>query len=259
MLRTFITISILIISTALQGQDLSTLSGKVFIGRRLEYLKFLNDSTLYSSINSYTDTANFYKQNDTLFVKQQYLQTDQKGTKWMERIYTYQIIRLTADTISLKNMYNYSNSRDTFFFINQDNLYETISDFKFLRLDCFSPWSGTRQITIDRLGTVTFIDSPIMYSENNPDADRKAKPRTIKGKLTGKELENLKALLSTSLLSRLPVKRECPMDGATSNFEIVIGMQKIKSTGCNLSWTHAFLFNYIYDIDQNKGFIKSKK
>lgn len=259
MLRTFITISILIISTVLHGQDLSNLSGKTFIDKRLEYLKFLNDTTLYSSINSYTDTAKFYKQNDTLFVKQRYLQTDQTGTKWIDRIYSYKIIRLTADTLSLKNNYNYSNPRDTFFFVNLDKLYEATSDFKFLRLDYSSPWSGTRQITIDSLGRVTFIDNPIMYSVDNPTADKNAKPRNIKGQLTQKEFENLKTLLSKSLPSKLPSRRGCPMDGATSNFEIIIGTKKIKSTGCNLSWTHAFLLNYLYDIDQNKLFVKSNK
>jgi len=259
MLRTSITISILIISTVLHGQDLSSLSGKTFIGKRLEYLKFLNDTILYSSINSYNDTAKFYKHNDTLFVKQRYLQTDQTGTKWIDRIYSYSIIQLTADTINLKNNYNYSNPRDTFFFVNIDKLKEATSDFKFLRLQYSSPWSGTKQITIDSSGKVTYADNPLMYSVNNPGADKNAKPKNISGQLTQKEFENFKSLLANSLPLRLPLKRGCPLDGATSDFEIIMATKKIKSTGCNLSWTHAFLLNYLYDIDQNKGLVKSKK
>jgi hypothetical protein len=259
MLRTLSTILVFFISTVLHGQNLNSLSGKTFIGKRLEYLKFLNDTTLYSSINSYTDTAKFYIQDDSIFVKQRYLQTDQTGTKWINRIYGYKIIQLTADTISLKNNYNYSNPRDTFFFLNIDNLKEATSDFKFFRLQYSSPWSGTKQITIDSLGKVTFVDNPIMYSVNNPGADKNAKPKNISGQLTQREFESFKNLLSNSLPSRLPLKRRCPMDGATSDFEIIIGTKKIKSTGCNLSWTHAFLLNYLYDIGQNKGLVISKK
>lgn len=259
MLRTLSTISVFIISSTLHGQDLSSLSGKTFIEKRLEYLKFLNDTTLYSSINSYNDTANFYMQEDTLFVKQRYLQTDQTGTKWIDRIYGYKIIQLSADTISLKNNYNYSNPRDTFFFVNIDNLKESTSDFKFLQLQYSSPWSGTKQITIDSLGKVTFADNPLMYSVDNPGADKNAKPKKISGQLTQKEFENFKSLLSNSLPLRLPLKRGCPMDGATSDFEIIIGTKKIKSTDCNLSWIHTFLLNYLSDIDQNKGLVKSKK
>ncbi|GAB3018551.1 hypothetical protein GCM10027051_24730 [Niabella terrae] len=243
----------------MHGQALSSLSGKTFIDKRLKYLKFLNDTTLYSSINSYNDTARFYMQKDTLFIKQRYLQTDQTGTKWIDRIYDYKIIQLTVDTIRLKNNYNYSNPSDTFFFVNIGILKEATCDFKFLRLQYSSPWRGTKQITIDSLGKVFFAYNPLLYSVNNPGADKNANPKNISGQLTQKEFENFKSLLSNSLPLRLPLKRACPIDGAISNFEIVIGTKKIKSTGCNLSWTHAFLLNYLYDIDQNKGFVKSKR
>ena len=82
--------------------NLRNLTGKTFVSSGLEYLEILNDSTLYSSINSYTDTARMFLQSDTLFTKQRYLQTDQTGTKYMEKIYDYKIISLTADTIQLK-------------------------------------------------------------------------------------------------------------------------------------------------------------
>lgn len=259
MIRTVSTIYVFIISAVLYGQDLSNLAGKTFIDKRLEYLKFLNDTTLYSSINSYTDTAKFNMKGDSLFVKQRYLQTDQTGTKWIDRTYSYKIIQLTADTISLKNIYNYSNPLDTLFFVNIDNLKVATSDFKFLRLQYSSPWTGTKHITIDSLGKVSFADNPRMYSVDNPDADKNAKPKNISGQLTQKEFENFKSLLSNSLPLRLPLERDCPIDGATSEFEIIIGTKKINSKGCDLSWTHRILLNYLSDIDQNKGLVKSSK
>ena len=74
--------------------------GKVFINDT-EYLEFINDSTLYSSINSYTDTAIFFFRNDSLFIKQSYRQTDRTGTKSILKIYNYRIAKLVDDTLEL--------------------------------------------------------------------------------------------------------------------------------------------------------------
>lgn len=261
----FILLSTLLFATKANGQQHgmpSSIVGKTFINKTLEYLEILNDTTLYSSINSYTDTANLFLRNDTLFIRQRYLQTDQTGTKWMDRLYDYKMIAFSDDTLQLKNNFRFkykpANWQDTLFFVNIEKLKQPVTDFKFLSLDFSSPWSGTRHIKIDSLGKVTFVDKPILYSRDNPGADKNTKPKNIKGQLTQKEFTNFKNLLSKSLLSRLPFKRGCPMDGATSNFEIIIGSKKIKSTGCDLSWTHAFLFNYLYDIDHNKGLKEAK-
>ena len=265
LLLRFILLTTLLFATRANGQQRSipsNLVGKKLVSGTLEYLEILNDTTLYSSINSYTDTAKLFLRNDTLFIKQRYLQTDQTGTKWMDRLYDYNVITLSDDTLRLKNNFRFNykppNWEDTLLFVNIEKLKEPVTDFKFLRLDFSSPWSGTRHITIDSLGNVTFIDKPILYSRDNPGADKNAKPKNIKGQLTQKEFTNFKNLLSKSLPSRLPFKRGCPMDGATSNFEIIIGSKKVKSTGCDLCWTHAFLLNYLYNIDQNKGLKKGK-
>lgn len=240
----------------------TNLVGKAFVSRTLEYLEILNDTTLYSSINSYTDTANLFIRNDTLFIRQRYLQTDQKGTKWMDRLYDYKVISLSDDTLRLNNKFRFAgkpaNWEDTLLFINIEKLKEPVTDFKFLKLDFSSPWSGTKQVTIDSLGKVTVIDRPILYSIDNPGADKNAKPKNIKGRLTRLEFFNFKNLLSKSLVSRLPFRRDCAIDGSVSDFEILIGAKIINSTGCDLSWTHALLLNYLYNLDQNKGLKRSK-
>jgi hypothetical protein len=49
--------------TAANGQasiNLKSLVGKKLVENLLEYLEILNDTTLYSSINLYTETARFY-------------------------------------------------------------------------------------------------------------------------------------------------------------------------------------------------------
>jgi hypothetical protein len=261
----FILILSLFVSTQINGQqsfNLNKLAGTTFVSKTLEYLKVLNDTTLYSSINSYTDTATFFLKDDTLFIKQRYLQTDQTGTKWMNRLYDYKVLALSSDTVRLKNNYRFDykpdNWEDTLTFVNLEKLEEPTTNFKFLKLEYLSPWSGTRQIIIDSLGKVKFTDRPLPYDVHNPRSVNNAKPKSIKGRFSQKEFINFKNLLSRSLPSKLPAERDCPIDGATSNFEIVIGKQNIKSNGCDLSWTHTFLLNYLYNIDQNKGFIKEK-
>ena len=261
----YILLSALLFTAKTYGQQPGipgNLVGKTFVSRNLEYLEILSDTSLYSSINSYKDTAIYFLRNDTLFVKQRYLMTDQTGTKYVDDIYNYKITGLSADTIQLKNNFrsNYkpANWEDTLFFVNIERLKEEVAGFKYISLNYSSPWSGTRHITIDSLGEVNFNDNPIPYSINNPGADKNAKPKGLTGYLTRGEFINFKNLLSKSLPSKLPFKRSCPMDGATSNFELVIGEKRFLSTGCDLSWTHTFLLSYIYNIDQNKGLLKKK-
>jgi hypothetical protein len=243
--------------------NLQALANKTLVSRRLEYLKIWTDTTLWSSINSYTDTALFFVRNDTLYVKQKYAQTDGTGTKRVESLYGYKVIKITADTVALKNKYGFTYKpddwEDTLVFVNIEQIKEPVADFKFLKLEHAGPWSGERRITINSAGRVSFVDNPIQYSINNPDGDKNAKPRSFSGQLTMKELINFKRLLSRSLPSRLPLERGCPIDGATSNFEIQLGTKKIVSTGCRLSWIHVFLLNYLYDIDRNKGLVKAKQ
>ncbi|OQP63697.1 hypothetical protein [Niastella populi] len=265
MLRVFILIFFFFLTTLANGQGFNRvqdLSNMTLVSKKLEYLKILNDTTLWSSINSDKDTALFFLRNDTFYIRQKYLQTDQTGTKWIERLYGYKVIKIAPDSLTLKNKYPFGYKpddwEDTLVFVNIEQIKEPVADFRFLKLEYSSPWTGERNITVDSLGRVNFVDNPIQYSINNPTADKNAKPRSFSGQLTMKELINFKNLLSKSLPSRLPLKRGCPMDGSTSNFEIQIGTKNIVSTGCDLSWTHASLLEYLFDIDQNKGLVKSQ-
>lgn len=264
MLRIVILLCFLAVTTLAYGQALihvQALSGKTFLSSRSAYLKVLNDTTLHSSINEYNDTALFFLRNDTLYIKQKYVESDQTGTKRIERLYDYKVIKLAPDTLILKNNYRFEYKpddwEDTLVFINIDRAKEPVEDFKFLKLQTVNPWSGERHISIDRLGSVNFDDVPLQYSVNHPRGDKTAKPRRFKGQLTRKELATFKSVLSKSLPSKLPLKRGCPMDGAMSNFEIRIGERTIKSTGCDLTWTQIFLSNYLYEIDHNKGFVRA--
>ena len=243
-----------------QPANFKNLTGKTFVSRTLEYMKIINDSTLCSSLNFYTDTAGFFLRHDTFYIKQKYLQTDNRVTKFREKLYDYKVMALSADTFKLKNDFRLDvkpfNWEDTLLFINIEKLKEPVTAFRLLQMDCSGKWTGKRHVFIDSIGRVAFIDEPLPDNTKHAGADKNAKPKYIVGQLTQKEFTNFKNLLSLSLPSKLPPNRGCPTDGEFASFEILIGTKKITSIGCDLSWSHTFLFNYIYDIDKNKGWVK---
>jgi hypothetical protein len=262
MLRSlFIVASLLACSISQSQQLFRELHGKEFVSPRLEYFKLINDSTIFSSINPNRDSSIYFSRNDTFFIRERFLMTDGEGTRWVERIYDYKIIKMDAGAVELRNVYRYNDNskpwdwEDTLRFIPIIKLTEPTQHFKYLKVKVSGPRTGQRYITIDSFGNVEFTDRPIKYSINHPEGDKNAKDRHIKGKLTKEEFTNFKKLLSRSLPSRLPSDSDCPMDGATSDIEIVIGSKKILSTGCIESWPHIFLLNYLYDLDTNKGLI----
>lgn len=255
----------LLFSIPVRGQKTSftqKLNDKTLLSPQLEYMEFINDTTLYSSINSYKDTAVFFLRNDTLFIKQEYLQTDRTGTKYIDKIYDYKIIMLSTDTLKLLNNYRLKGKpddwEDTLVFINIENIKEPTKEFKHLKLDVSGPWSGFRHIDIDKEGNVKFSFKPVT-KEFRLDENKIEKPKTISGRFTTKEFQKFKDLLSKAMVSKLPLKRGCPIDGSNSNFEIMIGQNIYKSTGCYLKWTQHFLLNYLYDLGDNHNLIHLKK
>jgi len=252
----FILFTALLFATKAKGQqpfNFGRLAGKTFVSTTLDYLKILSNTKLYSSINSYTDTANYYLQNDTVFIKQKYLQTDQTGTKWMNRVYAYKISTFSDDTIELIHKDPFvlpPREERTFLFINIEKLKESVKEFKFLNLN-----SSRKKITIDSLGNVTFYEDRKIY---NYDTVINIPPLLIKGRLTQNAFVSFKNLLSKSLPSKLPSKRPCGIDSRFIDFEILIGNRNIKSVGCELSWTHDALANYLYNIDKNKYLIRRR-
>jgi hypothetical protein len=224
------------------------LIGRTFISNKLDYLEFINDTILYASFNSYNDSALFTIKNDTLSIQQAYSWTDNTGSGNTIEYNQFKIKYSKKDTISLQNIsYKYSSKeKKTILFFNRENLKESITGFKYLKVYCSSPWFGEKKITINSSGRVIVYNNPFIK-----------KQITIRGWLTVEELIKFRNLLSNSLLSRLPLKRGCPIDGGVSDFEILVGTKLYVSKGCDLSLPHQFLLNYIYTIDKNRGLSKN--
>ncbi|MCD2424926.1 hypothetical protein LQ567_19235 [Niabella pedocola] len=266
MLKTiFIIIPLFTVSTVVaQNPSLLKLQkSKIFISDHLEYLEILNDTLLCSSLNSYADTAFYFFNNDTLCIGQTYRETDQTGTKEIERLYDYKMLKCTADTIILENIFRYFNKpdnwEDTLVLVNIEKQKEPVDNFRALKLDFFNPWSGEKKIIIDNKGRVTFIDTTTITLDRFLSPDRETKKQLFTGSFTPEEFIIFKNLLSRSLPSKLPPERNCPMDGAVSNFEIRLGARTITSTGCTLSRVHYILLDYLLGLDQNKGIVKKSE
>ena len=246
-------------TTAQKIYNTSNITGKTFISKTLEYLSIISDSTLCSSINNYSDTAAFSLANDSLIIKQQYGFIDKNGFGHNVKYYGYKIIALNIDTVWLQGNQTVNMAATSFdgrlLFINIDKLKEPIAGFTYLKIDCSNAWTGNKHITIDAEGKVV-LSIKTFIKNHLSKIDSSIAPIKINGQLTVDEFNNFKVLLSRSLLSKLPVKRGCPINGRIANFEIVVGPKKYTSTGCNLSYVHELLFDYLYSLDINKGLIQ---
>ena len=248
-------ISTMLFATISFGQTKA--KGKVYVSKTLEYLHLLNDSTLWTSIGDEQDTTKYYIKADTLFIQNEYWQTGANHKtdhiiKWQD----YKVIKHGDDTLFLLNTFKgYSkpyNWEDTLKFVSLSKLKEAVTKFKYLKLDYSNPFDGTLKLTIDSLGKVTYERTPEIMSGGNVMT-------RIKGELTKKEFASFLDTLAYSLPSRFARQRSCGIDGAMSNFEIAFNDKTVVSKGCSLKWTHAFLFNYLYDINKNKGFVKRQR
>lgn len=243
-------------ATAQSPLNFGLLKGKIYVSGSLEYLEIVSDTLIYSSINAYGDTSAFRVQNDTLFIKERYVELYKGKTSRIERERDYKVFSLSADTLRLQNPYRYNDKpfgwEDTLVFVNLEKLKEPTQNFSYFKMDAHSVWSGTTVISIDRAGFVSYTFDPIPYSINNPEADKDAKPLKIKGRMTSKELAKFKGLLSLSMPSKLAGDRPCAIDATVSNFEIKTGSKKNVSRGCEFKWVHYRLLNYLYSLDANK-------
>ena len=79
-----------------------------------------------------------------------------------------------------------------------------------------------------------------------------------KGVLTRAEFNKFLKQLTYFLPGKLrPFRGGCQaMDAGSVTIHIQYNNKSILSKGCSLKWPHAFLVNYLYDLDENKGFVK---
>lgn len=223
----------------INGQELkSGLKGKLLINSDFEFIEILNDSLIYSSLNNFSDTSEFeISENDLIIKEKVYEPNSTLGYKI--RRFKYYINEHTDSTLIITSPNNFKLD-----FFDIKTLRTDIYDFESVELEYLTPWDNSRLIRIDNKGNyydkITFL----------PLKSRRFKPKhkTIKGKLTDLELQTLKQNLSDLYAIYLPAERGCPIDGARSNFTIKTNGQIISSIGCDLSWIHAKLLDYLLNI-----------
>jgi hypothetical protein len=260
----FISVFIFVYASGQNSGSLKNVTPRIFLDKNLEYLEIINDTTLLSSINRYNDTANFKLINDTLFIHQSFIQVGGgQDTKNVVKIHKYRVIYQSLDTLQVINNGGYSHksgtSGDTITFINIEKLKERVEGFKYLKLTFVSPWVGVRKIYIDNSRRVIFSSKLSPFRSNVPINTIETKSKVVKGWLNINEFNAFKDLLSKAMISQLNLVRDCvSMDGASTDFEILIDKKLYKSSGCDLKWNQEFLVKFLCGIDKNKGFLIQK-
>jgi hypothetical protein len=236
-------LTILISCQFATGQEIkSSLIGRLLITSDFEFIELISDSLIYSSINNFSDTSEFDIIGSDLIIKERvYEPNSARGYKI--RRFKYFVDKQTDNSLSIISPNNF---RLDFFDIKTLN--NEIFDFTSIELEYLTPWDNSRLIRIDSSGN--YYDK-ITYL---PLKSRrfKRKHKTIKYTLSDTEKNNLKQNLSDFYAIYLPTDRSCPIDGVTSNFVIKTNGQTFYSKGCDISWLHNKLLDYLLNIKESK-------
>lgn len=222
----------------------SALIGKVLVDDNFDYLEFISDSLLVSSLNDYDDTAIYKVSGDVLITIEDYTwygPNDSEGYRIHNK--KYQISQLKSDTIVIISPQSTLHT-----FRNIESLKVPVSSFEFLELDFITPWDDNRFIRIDNSGK--YYEKRVY----NPIARKRflRKKKISKWKLDSREMQLLFMVLTEYCANKLPRERSCPIDGAQSNFKISYNGELIESEGCTLSWIHSKFLDYLLSINEDE-------
>jgi hypothetical protein len=220
------------------GQGINSgLIGKVLIDSDLEYMEILNDSLIFSSINYYDDTVKYKIIDNELITIEDYTWYGPNNSKGY-RIYKnkYQIEKQNTDTLILID-----SEKGRLDFKNIENIKIPTIDFISIELEYLTPWDDNRLMRID--SACNYYDKRTLIPIKSNRFKKKTK--VTKGKLNSIQMDSLRINLTDYLAIYLPCERGCPIDGARSNFIIKMNGQIIESKGCDLSWIHYRLLNYL--------------
>ena len=239
-MKTQIIIFVILISCQFViGQKINNgLIGKFLVDSEFEFIEIINDSLIYSSLNNFIDTAVFEIIENYLVIKEKIYEPN-TPLGYSVRRFKYYITKQTDSTLILISPDNFR-----LYFQDIHFLPNEITDFEYLELEYLTPWSHDRLIRIDNQGN--YYDK-ITYSPLKSQRLLR-KHKIFKEKLNDKEILTLKQKLTEFYAIYLPIERGCPIDGEWSNFVIKTNGQMIESKGCDLSWIHAKLLDYILNI-----------
>ena len=150
------------LSQEIYGQNalrIEELSNKILISSGLEYLDFINDSILFSSISKYNDSTKFEVLNSTLIIIEDYTWYGPNNTSGYKIVETkYPIVKQTSDTLILENTFTGKHKpndwEDILVFVNLNIIKERINNFRYLELVYLNPFGGSKTIEIDSIGNI---------------------------------------------------------------------------------------------------------
>ncbi len=235
---TYIIASLISAQITFGQQESDGLIGRLLVNADFEFIELINDSLVYSSLTSSNDTLEYEILENEFIIKDR-LYYPSASEKNRTKEYKYLINNQTDSSLNI--LLDYYNESD---FYDIRSLSKNIFDFQYIELEYLTSWDNDRFIRIDNLGNyyekITF--SPLKSRLF------KRKSKTIKKRLSNKELQSLMLKLSDFYAIHIPHKRVCAIDGELSNFVIKTNGQLIESKGCDLSWIHSKLLEYLLTI-----------
>ena len=206
--------------------DTKKINNSTFISDKLEYLEFIDDSTLNTSLGFFNDTAAYYFEGDSLTANRYKKCSNRTNVGCWSKYYSAKIILLRNDSIVLVNTCLLGKKpmdwEDTLVFVNLELLKEPIVDFKYL-IYGFESWGGIDRVIIDSSGKATFIRMPVERFPPDSVKQHYNKQKIISEQLSTTEFAKFKTILAKSLLSKLPSTWPCAIDDLPFTFEILLG------------------------------------
>lgn len=236
---------------------------KTYASGRLEYMKILDDSTLMTSIEREGQVAKYFIRADTMFIKEEHWDmyrnatTHKDVTEHVIEWHDYKIFKFNSDTLVVLNKFRAyerpEDWEDTLEFVSLENLKEPVTKFGYLKLNYTNPLSGVLKVRIDSTGKIIYERKPhFIFGDTT---------RTIiTGEFTKEETLNFFDTFSYAAPSKLDsYKIECGTDASKIEFEIAFNGKIINSSACELKWINELLFNYLYHLIENKGFVNRRQ
>lgn len=246
----------LLLTTTLFAQnrkETRNVYGQKYFDRNGDFIIFLSDSVVVTSLNSYGDTAKFQISRDTLFTRQEFGIHDESGYRKAIDTHYYVMSKISLNYIlikahgSYKRDFNQQLSQKKFF--NEETLKEDTKKFELLQIETRGPWYGYKKIQLDGHKMLNiFIDST--KSMTTFIEGKKTTPRMITAKITDKELDTLLKLLQYSQITKVKKASPAILDKTTVDILYKRNKQTYNLYDINIANAQTPLINYLEELEK---------
>lgn len=252
----FLSILLLFSCSLLSAQTpekLQHIYGQLYYNTEGDFIGFISDSVLVSSLNSDGDTAKYNIVRDTIFARQTFRFSDGNGYGTGTDVHYYLLKRTNPDAIVMKahgaydRDYNQHLSEQTYY--NSERLKESTKGFKYAQLELTGPWNGYTQIKLYANGDFKlFLDSSNAIT-NYKKPERL--PPVIKDTSISKEdMKRFMDILENAQLSRLNKEDRMIIDKRVVDLMVRKGIRTKRYRDCGIRRPQQPLTDYLEYLER---------